>query len=312
MKIIGILAISFLSMGEINIKELYSWCKIPVDKLVNHPDLKIPFRLVEDSAKMGEVMARDLVNEISAANNEGSPVRAIVPCGPKSWYAPFTRIVNEEKISLRNLTVFHMDECLNWQGKLLPKNHPYNFRTFMEKYFYGGILPELEVPQAQRYFPTLASIETISEKINEAPIDITLGGWGQDGHVAYNQTRRHPFSKISLEQLKNSELRVQENNHDTIIALAQRTFGGAYQFVPPMSITLGVKECLSAKKIRLYSDTGAWKQTALRVALFSHETVEYPITLLQSHPDALLTATYETAIHPIAENPDWEFEEINT
>src|SRR6185295_9421939 len=101
MKIIGILAIPFLSMSEINIKELHKWCKVPADKLVNHPDLKIPFRLVEDSAKMGEVMARDLVNEINAANNEGRPVRAIVPCGPKSWYAPFTRIVNEEKISLR-------------------------------------------------------------------------------------------------------------------------------------------------------------------------------------------------------------------
>ena len=78
-----------------------------------------------------------------------------------------------------------------------------------------------------------------------------------------------------------------------------------------MSITLGMKECLSAKKIRLFSDTGAWKQTALRVALFSNETAEYPITLLQSHADALITATIETARHPIAENPEWEFNGVN-
>ena len=182
----------------------------------------------------------------------------------------------------------------------------------MEKHFYGEILPELAVPREQRYFPTPALIETIKEKIKDSSIDLTLGGWGQDGHVAYNQTRRHPFSKISVEQLRNSELRVQDNNLDTIIALGQRTFGGAYQFVPPMSITLGLKECLSAKKIRLFSDTGSWKQTALRVALFSKETVEYPITLLQTHADALITATYETASHPIAENPGWEFEGVNT
>jgi glucosamine-6-phosphate deaminase len=151
----------------------------------------------------------------------------------------------------------------------------------------------------------------MKSKIAEAPVDITLGGWGQDGHVAYNQSRRDDYNKVSIEQLRNSELRIQENNYDTIIALAQRTFGMAYQFVPPMSITLGMKECLSAKKVRLYSDTGAWKQTALRVALFSEETAEYPITLLQKHPDALLTATFETASHPIAENPDWEFEGVN-
>jgi glucosamine-6-phosphate deaminase len=73
-----------------------------------------------------------------------------------------------------------------------------------------------------------------------------------------------------------------------------------------MSVTLGVKECLSAKKVRLFSDTGAWKATALRVALFGPLTPEYPITLLQEHPDALLTATVETARHPIGEHPEWD------
>lgn len=299
-------------MSDINIKDLYNWCKIPVEQLVNHRDLKVPFRLVSNSKEMGELMARDFAEEIKRANSERRQLRAIVPCGPKSWYSPFTRIVNEEKISLRNMTVFHMDECLNWEGNLLAKNDPYNFRTFMEKYFYGDILSDLAVPPEQRFFPNPALIDRIKAKIEEAPVDITLGGWGQDGHVAYNQTRRHPFSKISIEQLRNSGLRIQENNIDTIIALAQRSFGSAYQFVPPMSITLGLKECLSAKKVRLFSDTGSWKQTALRVALFSKQTVEYPITLLQTHPDALITATSETASHPIAENPEWEFDGVNT
>jgi len=298
-------------MSSINKKELYNWCKIPVNELENHAGLKIPFRLVKDSSEMGEVMARDFVEEIKAANSEGRPFRAIVPCGPKCWYTPFAKMVNEEKVSLKNLTVFHMDECLDWEGNLLAKNDPYNFRTFMEKYFYGDIEPNLNVPENQQFFPEPSLLELIKAKIAEAPIDITLGGWGQDGHIAYNQTRRHPFSKITLDELKNSGLRVQENNLDTIITLAQRSFGAAYQFVPPMSITLGIKECLSAKKVRLYSDTGAWKQTALRVGLFSEMTVEYPITLLQEHPDALITATIETASHPISENPDWEFKGIN-
>jgi glucosamine-6-phosphate deaminase len=58
--------------------------------------------------------------------------------------------------------------------------------------------------------------------------------------------------------------------------------------------------------VRLYSDTGAWKQTAFRVALFSEPTTEYPITLLQRHRDALLTATRETASHPLADHPEWQ------
>ncbi|QHW34775.1 hypothetical protein GZH47_30915 [Paenibacillus rhizovicinus] len=292
-------------------QELYAWCKVPVEQLTAHPDRKIPLRIVTDSAEMGTAMAREFADDIRRANEEGRPYRAIVPCGPKAWYEPFAAIVNEEEISLRNMTVFHMDECLDWEGKPLAEGDPYNFRTFMERHFYGGIRPELAVPLEQRFFPLPAAMETIKARIAEAPIDLTLGGWGQDGHLAYNQARRHPYSAITVEQLRNSELRVQENNLDTIIALAHRTYGGAYQFVPPMSITLGMKECLSAKKVRIYSDTGAWKQTALRVALFSEESSEYPLTLLQTHPDALITATLETARHPIAENQDWAWTGVN-
>jgi glucosamine-6-phosphate deaminase len=299
------------AMSDIQKKDLYNWCKIPVAELEGHPDLKIPFRLTRDPDEMGEVMARDFVEEIKTANAQGNALRAIVPCGPKCWYAPFTRMVIEEKVSLHHLTVFHMDECLDWEGNLLAKNDPYNFRTFMEQHFYGGIPDDLAVPEDQRIFPEPNRIEEIKQKISESPVDITLGGWGQDGHIAYNQARRHPFSRISVEELRNSGLRVQENNLDTVIALGQRSFGAAYQFVPPMSITLGIKECLSAKKVRLYSDTGAWKQTALRVGLFSDITAEYPLTLLQEHPDALITATIETASHPISENPQWEFKGIN-
>ncbi len=287
-------------------RALLEWCRIPGHQLEGHPNLKVPFAVVADSAAMGEAMAAVLADQVAADLAAGKPTRAIVPCGPTSWYAPWTRMVNARKLSLRNLHVFHMDECLDWQGRPLPANHPYNFRTFMEAHFYGGIAPDLAVPQAQRHWLLPSTLDAVSKRIAEAPIDLTLGGWGQDGHVAYNQARRDPYSPLTIEQVASSTARIQHNNQDTIIALAQRTFGAAYQFVPPMSVTLGVQECLSARRVRVYSDTGAWKQTALRVALFGPVTPEYPMTLLQKHPDALITATVETSRHPVAEHPEWD------
>jgi len=293
-------------MSYIAKADLYRWCRIPATELLTHPGLRVRFRIVQNSAEMGLLMAQELVEVIEANNKQNLATRAIAPCGPKCWYAPFTELVNSRNISLRNFFVFHMDECLDWQARPLPANHPYNFRSFMEKYFYDGIRPDLAVPQEQRFWLLPSTAEQVRAAIDAAPIDITVGGWGQDGHVAYNQARRHPYSPVSLEELANSSIRIQENNFDTVLALAQRTFGGAYQFVPPMSITLGIRECLAARKVRVYSDTGSWKQTALRVALFSEPTPEYPMTLLQRHQDAIITATEETASHPISENPDWE------
>jgi glucosamine-6-phosphate deaminase len=289
-----------------NKTDLYRWCKIPYSELEKAPGLRVPFRLCADSAQMGQIMAEELVAEIQAHNQKGESTRAIIPCGPSCWYEPFTRLVNQSRVPLHKLIVFHMDECLDWQGRELPRGHPYSFRGFMERAFYQPVEEGLGVPLENRVWLHAGNMDEVRARIEEAPVDIAYGGWGQDGHIAYNQSRRSYYSPITVDELRSSTIRIQDNNPDTILALAQRTFGTAYQFVPPMSVTLGVREILSARKIRLFSDTGAWKQTALRVALFSPVTAEYPLTLLQEHGDALITATVETARHPISEHPEWD------
>ncbi|MGN6742755.1 MAG: 6-phosphogluconolactonase [Amnibacterium sp.] len=288
-------------------EDLLEWCRVPVSLLAEHPGRRLPVRIVEDSASMGRLMAEELVDAVLEAAADGRVLRAIIPCGPRSWYAPFAEIVNERRVDLRALEVFHMDECLDWQARLLPRAHPFSFRGVMEELFYGPIDPALAVPQAQRHWLEPGTIEEVEALLDAQPADLALGGWGQDGHVAYNQARRNPYSPLSVEELRRSTIRIQENNTDTVIALGQRDLGGAFELAPPMSVTLGMRQILGAKRIRLFSDTGAWKQTALRVALFSPEDARYPMTLLQSHPDALVTATEATADHPISRHPEWRF-----
>lgn len=171
-------------MGHVSKTDLYRWCKVPASKLLNHPDLRAKFRIVRDSSEMGQLMAEELVGVIEDNNQQGLSTRAIIPCGPSCWYAPYTKLVNTRNVSLRNLSVFHMDECLDWQGRPLPANHPYNFCTFMEKHFYGGIKTELQVPEAQKFWLLPSAVDHVRESIDAAPIDITVGGWGQDGHIA--------------------------------------------------------------------------------------------------------------------------------
>lgn len=295
----------------IDLNRLYKWCSIPVSELENHAYRKVPFRLVENETALGITMARDLINEIKLANAEHRTFRLIVPCGPKEWYEPFAFIVNSECVDLSKVICYHMDENLDWEAKVLPENDPGNFKSFMHRHFYEAVDPSLRVKEENRRYLTPDNVLEMSKEILNSEIDYTLGGWGQDGHIAFNQAKRSPYSPVTINDIRNSTARVQDNNLDTILALSQRSMGGAWQFMPPMSVTLGVKECFRAKKIRVYSATGAWKQTALRVALFSEPVADYPITLLQEHPDALITATHETACHPISEHPEWEFRGVS-
>ena len=214
------------AMGDFTTQQLHEWCRVPHDELERHPGLRIPFRLCADAEAMGELMARELVDVIAANEQAGRETRAIIPCGPSGWYRPFADLVNSRRLSLRRLVVFHMDECLDWAGAELPRAHPYSFRGFMERHFYEPVEADLRVPEAQRHWLAPSTIEAVGAAIAAAPVDVAYGGWGQDGHVAYNQARRHPYARIGLDELRTSTIRVQENNVDTILALAHRTFGG--------------------------------------------------------------------------------------
>jgi glucosamine-6-phosphate deaminase len=220
---------------------------------------------------MGELMARELVDLVAAHNASGRDTRVIVPCGPSAWYAPWTAAVNQRRVSLARLAVFHMDECLDWQGGR-SRRSPLQLPHVHGAAFLRRHRPRAGGAGGRAPLAAAFDQDEVRARLAEGPIRPHLGGWGQDGHVAYNQARRHPFLSVTLEELADSTIRVQENTSTRCWRWPQRTFGAAYQFVPPMSITWGLRECLSARQVRVFSDTGAWKQTALRVALFSEPT----------------------------------------
>jgi glucosamine-6-phosphate deaminase len=211
-------------------------------------------------------------------------------------------LVNRESLSLRNVHVFHMDDLLDWQGRPLPLDHPFSFKGYMLRNFYSRILPDINVPEGQRFFPDPFHLDALSQAIEQVGgVDTAFGGIGYHGHIALNEPPMSPWSRISIEEYRASKTRVLHLNDDTIIAQSQRMVGGCPQIVPPMAVTIGMKDILSARRIRLLSTTGAWKQTVIRILLFAGMTTEYPVTMVQDHPDALVTIDRLTAAHPLAE-----------
>jgi glucosamine-6-phosphate deaminase len=287
-------------MSSINPQDLYAWCRIPVDNLEHHPKAKVRIKILDTPEEVHRWTARDMADEVKANNENGHPTRWILPCGPTDQYKYFTQHVNEERISLKNLHVFHMDDCLDWQGRPLPLDHPFSYEGWMRRGFYGAIDEDLAVPEEQRHFPSVYAIDAVSEAIAKVGgIDTTYGGIGYRGHIAYNEPPLSQWYTVTLEQLRNSKTRILHLNVDTLIAVSQRSVGGLSHIVPPMAITLGMKDLLSARRLRLISVTGEWKRTVVRVLLFGPATIEYPVTLAQDHPDVMLVVDRNTAIAPL-------------
>lgn len=280
-------------------EELFAWCKIPPEELPAHPQAKVKLKIVPTPQAVYEEFANTLLEEVKRNNAAGRPTRWILPCGPRGQYPLFVERVNRERISLKNVHIFHMDDHLDWQGRHLSLDHPFCLKGWMLKNFYGRLEAALNVPEGQRYFPGISRLDEMAEKIEAVGgVDTTYGGIGYRGHIAYNEPPRSPWYRVSVEQFRNSTTRILHLNEDTLIALSQRAAGGCSDIVAPMVITLGMRELLGARRIRLYSETGAWKQTVIRILLFGHVSPEIPVTFCQEHPDCEVTVDAATAACP--------------
>ncbi len=249
--------------------------------------------------------ARSIADEIKANNLAGRPTRLILPVGPVDQFPILARICNEERIIWRNVFTFNMDEYCDWQGRAVPADHPLSFQGYTRRTLFDQLDPALRIPDDQIHFPDPLNLDWISRRIEAVGgIDTCYGGIGYHGHVAFNEPPISRWYKLTPEQFRNSLTRIVSLAPETIVINSIRAAGGNPAALPPMAVTLGMRDILAARRIRLYCQGGAWQRTVLRIALMGDEDVDYPVTLLQGHPDYTIIATEETAQPPIPDMAD--------
>ena len=295
-------------------QQLLQWCTIPHTELASHPEKKVSrIDLSPTKAETFEKIGNMMADEIIANNKAGKPTKWILPAGPLDQYKYFAARVNAERISLKNLYVFHMDEWLDWQGRPYPVKYAYNsLKGIMLHDFYGKIDEELNVPEDHRIWPDIHNIDAYDEKVLElGGIDTVWAGIGCKGLIAFCESPRDPYHRISIDEFAASKTRIVHINPDTIVALSERESGGCYDAIPPMAITLGFSSILTAKRIVFMITTGSWKQTVIRVLLFSEPTLEYPVTLLVDRiPEKILCCDENTFVHPMETDNGFYSEEL--
>jgi glucosamine-6-phosphate deaminase len=278
-------------------QELFDWCKIPAERLPYHPMAKVKLRILPTPKPLYEGFANSMIEEVRSNHAAGRPTRWILPCGPRGQCPAFVERVNRERISLKNVHVFHMDEHLDWQGHHLPLSRSsYSYQGWMTRNFYQKIDPALNFPSGQSHFPNISRLDEIAEQMKEiGGVDSVYGGIGYRGHIAFNEPPRSPWYRITKDEFRNCITRVLHPNDDSLVALSHRGAGGCSDIIPPMASPSACVKSLSAKRIRLYSETDAWKQTVIRILPFRWVSPEIPVPYVQEHSDCIVTADAATA-----------------
>lgn len=277
--------------------QLRTWCAVPAEELSARSP--IPITVLPTPADVHRACALEMFQEMRAAREREERIAMIVPLGPTGQYPTLARMVNDAALRLDHVTFVGMDQWLDWQGRLLPMDDPCNFEGEFQRRFLDGVDPVLRPSAEQVVFPDPSDLERPARILAElGGARTTYGGFGFQGHIAFNEPPASRWTPVTLDQLQASSTRVLSVSVDTIIAHAQRSFGGNVAAVPPMAATLGMRELLAARRIRLYTDGGAWKQTILRILLFAEPTVDYPATLVRSHPDVAIVVDAASAASP--------------
>lgn len=255
---------------------------------------KLPILKVGDSGEAFYELARMMAEEIERHNAAGERTVLICPVGPVGQYPIFVRLVNERRISLKNCWFFNMDEYLTEEGQWIDSSDPLSFRGFMNRVVYSKIDPALVMPESQRVFPdpnAPAKGDRLLAELGGA--DICFGGIGITGHLAFNE----PQPALTPAEFSTLPTRVLAISPETRATNAVGDLGGALEDMPHRCVTIGMRQILSAKKIRLavFRD---WHRAVCRRAAYGAVEAAFPVTLAQNHPDALLIVNQVAAQKP--------------
>jgi glucosamine-6-phosphate deaminase len=246
--------------------------------------------VLPDAEAVHAAFARAVADEIAENNEVGRPTSLILPVGPTAHYPLLTQICNRERISWQNVCFTTMDEYLDWTGRPIPEEHPLSFTGFMRR-FLATLDEELQPPQGAFTYPDPFDIDRVARFIeNAGGVDTCYGGIGVHGHVAFNEPALSRFTTVTTEEFLRSPTRVLALAPETIVMNATRAAGGRFDEFPPMAVTVGMREIMSARRIRLFCDGGRWQQHAVARAVDGPTGTDYPVSLLREHADALIVA----------------------
>ena len=235
---------------------------------------KARVRIFASAADLGAAAAADTADIIRDAVAARGRARLILATG-NSQLDMIGALVQLPDVPWASVEVFHMDEYAGMPATHL-SSFRYWIRTRVEERVHPGMVQYLagDAPDPE------AEMERYSALLNAAPIDLAFVGFGENGHVAFNDPPVANFSDPLLAKVVDLDTacRRQQVNDGCFPALAD---------VPRQAITITVP--VFARAARLCCTVpGVRKAEAVRQALFGPIGPACPASMLRKHHNAAI------------------------
>jgi len=273
---------------------LPEYLRVPAAELGRGTNIKLVVK--SDLAAIGQAMADDMFAEILRARDEGKNATLIIPVGPVEGFPILAQKLTREKISMHETVLINMDEYLAHDEAWISLEHPLSFRAFMDRSFYSLLDPLLAPRPENRVFPDPANPGAIQALIDKrGGIDACFGGIGINGHLAFNEPPE-AGETVTDEAFARLPTRTLTLSRETR-TINSVTVGGEITIIPQRAVTVGMKEILAARRLRLYCNR-PWQSAVVRRALYGPVRAACPASFMRTHPDVRLTVAQYVAAPP--------------
>lgn len=224
--------------------------------------------VLKTAEQMGSDAAKFIADKLKAAIETQGYARLLLSTGA-SQFEMISSLITQD-VEWRKVSMFHLDEYVG-----LPETHIASFRKYLKERFAGKVdLKEAIYVNGEG--DVAQNIAYITQRLNEAPIDIAAIGIGENGHIAFNDPpadfeTQESFIVLSLDE----RCKRQQVGEGWFASNAD---------VPEQAISMTVSQMLKAKCI-VSVVPHAVKAEAVKNTLGQDVNNMVPATILKSHPD---------------------------
>ncbi len=228
---------------------------------------QLPVAIYESNEAMGRAAALAAREAINAAIAQKGGANIILATG-NSQLTFLQALRDLTGIDWPKVNVFHMDEYLG-----IDHNHPASFPLFLQEHFLKFVQVRAFYPVPNNPVDVEQACQEYEALLKENPADLVALGWGENGHIAFNDP---PYAKFDdpawVKVIKLAEAsRRQQVGEGHFKSLAE---------VPTHAITLTIPALLAPKMV-LCIVPEARKAAAVRACLTEPISEERPGSILR-------------------------------
>lgn len=228
---------------------------------------QLPVAVYESNEAMGRAAALDARDLINRAIAEKGAANIILATG-NSQLTFLQALRSLEGVDWPKVTVFHMDEYLG-----ISPDHPASFPLFLQKHFLSYVSVAAFHPVPNNPDDVEAACRTYEALLRAHPADLVALGWGENGHIAFNDPPYALFDDpvwVKVVKLAQASRKQQ---------VGEGHFGSLDE-VPTHAITLTIPALLAPKAV-LCIVPEARKAEAVRACLTEPISQDRPGSILR-------------------------------